>query len=191
MTGDGDDERRRAGETPSQLSATLPSPMSNTPPPPHPTSPSPLLLSVRERELLRPEVATLVSRLDDPALRDSYAMLLEGVDRGSVPAAALDRLEGLLEMGLQTGRFRRQHGPIDAQVLYRLYSRTPRGMALATALEGVNQALAALDGQLLAGLAITAKAPGEYELSVETENCRMAVAVGAGGVHLTSVETGV
>jgi hypothetical protein len=136
-------------------------------------------------------VATLVARLDDPALRDSYIVLLEGIDSGLMPAAALDRLEGLLEMGLQTGRFRRQHGPIDAQVLYRLYSRTPRGTALATALEGVNQALAALDGQALAGLAITAKGPAEYELSVETESCRMAIAIGAGGVHLTSVETGV
>ena len=183
---------RGHGSNGGEFNAGTPAPPhSRTPEPPSPDAPTPLILSARERELLRPEVATLVARLDNVTLRDSYIELLEGIDSGSIPAPALERLEGLLEMGLQTGRFRRQHGPIDAQVLYRLYGRTPRGTDLATALEGVNHALAALEGQALSGLAITAKGPSEYELSVETDNCRMAVAFGAGGARLTSVETGI
>jgi hypothetical protein len=150
-----------------------------------------LALSDRERELLRPEIAALAAGVSDPALRAAYGALLNDVEQATVPADGLGRLEGLLEMGLQTGRFRRQHGAIDAQVLYRLYARTPHGKALATELEGVNKALAALEGQSVDGLALSAKGPGEYELSVETDACRIAITIGAGGVHLTSVEMGV
>ena len=152
---------------------------------------SPIVLSDRERALLRPEVAALAAGIADPALRAAYAELLEGLEAGSVPPSAVDRLEGLLEMGLQTGRFRQQHGQIDAQLLYRLYGRTPRGSALTKALAGVNQALAALDGQTIDSLAVSAKGPGAYELAVETNTCRMAIAIGAGGVYLASVEMGV
>ena len=155
-------------------------------------SPQPVIvLSDRERELLRPEVAALAAGIAAPALRAAYAELLEGVEAGAVPPAAVDRLEGLLEMGLQTGRFRQQHGQIDAQLLYRLYGRTPRGSALVAALAGVNQALATLDGQTIDGLSVSAKGPGEYELVVETNTCRMAIAIGTGGAYVTSVEMGV
>jgi len=157
----------------------------------NPSPQPPLVLSDRERELLRPEVAALAAAIDDPTLRAAYAALLEAVDAGSVSPSGLDRLEGLLEMGLQTGRFRQQRGQIDAQLLYRLYGRTPRGTALNAALAGVNKALATLDGQTIDGLAVSAKGPGEYELAVETNTCRMAIAIGAGGVYVTSVEMGV
>jgi hypothetical protein len=150
-----------------------------------------LVLTDRERELLRPEVAALAAGVSDPSLRDAYGALLASVEQASVPPEGQDRLEGLLEMGLQTGRFRRQHGAIDAQLLYRLYGRTPRGTALAAELAGINKALAELDGQTVDGLALSAKGPGEYELTVETDACRIAVTIGAGGVHLSSVEMGI
>ena len=150
-----------------------------------------LALSDRERELLRPEIAALAAGMSEPSLRTAYGTLLQSIEQGEVPADGLDRLEGLLEMGLQTGRFRRQHGPIAAQLLYRLYGRTPRGAALAVALEGVNKALAELEGQTIDGLAVSAKGPGEYELALETNTCRMVIAIGTSGVHLTSIELGV
>jgi hypothetical protein len=150
-----------------------------------------LVLSDRERELLRPEVAAVAAGVNDPALRDAYAALLAEVEQATVSPDGQGRLEGLLEMGLQTGRFRRQHGAIDAQLLYRLYGRTPHGKALAGELEGVNKAFQALEGHSVDGLTLSAKGPGEYELTVETDNCRIAVSIGGGGVHLSSVEMGV
>jgi hypothetical protein len=150
-----------------------------------------LVLTDRERELLRPEVAALAAGVGDPSLRAAFGALLEAVEHATIPPESQDRLEGLLEMGLQTGRFRRQHGAIDAQLLYRLYGHTPRGAALSAELAGVNKALAALDGQAVEGLSLTAKGPGEYELTVETDACRLTVAIGAGGVHLSSVEMGI
>jgi hypothetical protein len=163
----------------------------SSPPPDAPPPSLPLTLTERERALLGPEVAAVAGSIAEPSLRTAYEALLAGVEQGEVPPASLDRLENLLEMGLQTGRFRRQQGPIDTQVLYRLYGRTPRGAALARALTGVNDALAGLAGQAIEGLALSAKGPGEYELAVETDQCRMAVVIGAGGVHLSSIEFGV
>lgn len=156
-------------------------------PPPDPS----VKLTERERTLLRPQVAAYAASLSDPALSLGYSSLLEGIERGGVAEDAVGYLENLLELGLQTGRFRHQFGPIDAQVLYRLYCRTPRGLALASALNGVNEALAALEGQVIDRLSIAAKGPGEHELTIETDQCRLAVAVTPGGVHLVSVETGV
>jgi len=59
------------------------------------------------------------------------------------------------------------------------------------ALEGVNKALAELEGQTIDGMAVSAKGPGEYELALETNTCRMVIAIGTSGVHLLSVEMGV
>jgi hypothetical protein len=150
-----------------------------------------LTIAERERALLRPEVAAFAASLGDSSLRAGYATLLDGVEHGLVAASVVGYLENLLELGLQTGRFRHQFGPIDAQVLYRLYGRTPRGRALAAALNGVNDALATLTGQTVDRVSITAKGPGEHELTIESDQCRLAVAVTAGGVHLVSVETSV
>ena len=50
-----------------------------------------------------------------------------------------------------------------------------------------NQALATLDGQTIDGLSVSAKGPGEYELVVETNTCRMAIAIGTGGAYVTSL----
>lgn len=163
---------------------------SPAPHPPIPSSPG-LPIPPRERALLQPQVAALAAGLADPALRERYVTLLEEMEGGEVSEGSVGVLENLLEMGLQTGRFRQQHGPTDAQALYRLYAKTPRGQAIAAALDGVNAGLAALDGQTIDRIALSAKGPNDYDLAIETDRCQMTVTIGMGGVRVTSVEMGI
>lgn len=157
-------------------------------PPEEPPDETVLAVAGRERALLLPEVEGLLARLTDPTIQADYAALAEGLTAGQVSGAALRRLEQFLELGLETGRFRRQLGAIDAQALHRLYGRTPRGAAVAAALAGVNDALAALAGQTLDRLAVTAKGPGDYELALDTDHGHLTVALSPAGARLVSVE---
>lgn len=157
-------------------------------PPEEPPDETVLPVGGREQALLRPEVDGLLARLTDPPTQADYAALAEGLAAGKVSGSALRRLEQFLELGLETGRFRRQLGAIDAQALHRLYGRTPRGAAVAAALSGVNDALAALAGQTLDRLAVTAKGPGDYELTIDTDQGHLVVALGPAGARLVSVE---
>ena len=191
--GRGDDAAARSPLPPSPRLPVSPSPIPLAPrPAAPPDDPEPadisLAIPARERELLRPELAALTERVADPALRGGYAALLAEVESGTVTGATVRQLENLLELGLQTGRFRRQHGPIEAQALQRLYSKTPRGAAIAAALAGVNDALATLEGQAIDKLSLTAKGPGEYDLLIDTERRHLTIAITSGGVRLASVE---
>ena len=145
----------------------------------------------RERAILIPEARSLAERIAEPTQKAAYAALLDGLSAGMVDGAAIEPLENLLDLGLQTGRFRRQHGPEGAILLNRLSHRTPRGQAVAAALTGVNQAWSELAGQALESLTIRATTPGAYEMTVETDRCQMTVAIDPSGVRLASLETGV
>lgn len=175
----------RPAQPPAPAPATFVAPPA---PPDEPPDETVLEVAGRERALLLPEVEGLVGRLTDPGTQADYAALAEGLAAGKVSGPALRRLEQFLELGLETGRFRRQLGAIDAQALHRLYGRTPRGAAVAAALSGVNDAMAALAGQTLDHLAVTAKGPGDYELAIDTDQGHLTVALGPAGARLVSVE---
>lgn len=149
-----------------------------------------LAIGQREQALLLPEVAAFAERVSAPALREAYAALRDAVEAGAVSGPDLKTLEDFLAMGLQTSRFRHQHGPEAAVMLNRLYAKTPRGAADAAAAEGVNKALGELVGQELGAISIRATTPGSYELVVETEACQMTVGISPDGLRIVSVEAG-
>src|SRR5687768_14210360 len=68
-----------------------------------------IALKTEEQELLREEVSALLQAFPDDAVRARYAGLADGVERGEVPDEALEATGELLELGLQSGRIRRQH----------------------------------------------------------------------------------
>lgn len=160
--------------------------------PPEETAPNPDAVPIdpRARVLLLPEVEMLSRRMADPVLRQEYALLHEGLTTGAVEGAAVARLENLLEMGLQTGRFRREHGPEGVILLNRLYQKTPRGRAVAQAAADVNAALAKLAGDIVSSVSIRTTSPGAYELVIETEQREMTVALTIESVRLVSVQAG-
>ena len=75
-------------------------------------------------------------------------------------------LEQVLELGLQAGRIRAYYGPGGEQAALKTLRRLPRGRARAESAREVSEALAALEGNVLERLSLTAVAPGSYILSV-------------------------
>jgi predicted nucleic acid-binding Zn-ribbon protein len=132
----------------------------------------------------------MAARISDPSLRAAYDVLRDGLTKGEVPDVAVAHLENLLEMGLQTGRFRRQHGPEGVILLNRLYHQTPRGKEMATAASGVNKALGELTDHVIESVSIRSTAPGSYELTLLTDRCEMVVGINPGGVRVVSVLAG-
>jgi hypothetical protein len=153
---------------------------------------SALALDATQREVLLEELATMVVSLHDPAAREPYEDLAAAIDGGSIGGTVgenlLGRLEGLLEMLLQTGRARRVHGPEAEQALLRLFHQTPRGSAARRSTQSVNAALASLEGQAIEGMLFTVQGPGVYRLGIATDHCRLTLEIDRHGVTVESLE---
>lgn len=149
-----------------------------------------LKLSEDERELLMTEVAQAVDQVRSPELKVQYGELLTAVDGGVVPDDLLEPLQTLLEVGLESGRVRRVHLAHGEMAARRVFGRTPKGRALQTAAEEVNQALAGLQGQTVEEMRVAATGPGSFSLSLTTDEGTVVLQFSRGGVALKSVEVG-
>ena len=141
-----------------------------------------------ERELLIEEARTLAGAVQDERVRRHYERLAAALEDGRVDGADLTMLENLLELGLQTGRLRKRYTAEGEQALLRLFHKTPRGIAVMAATGEVNQALAALQGQTLTGLAFTSRAPGVYGLTLDTDGGHFSLCIHPEGITLDTVE---
>ena len=147
-----------------------------------------LSLDAAQREVLLEELATMVVSLRGPGTREPYEELAAAVDEGAVGENLLGRLEGFLEMLLQTGRARRVHGAEAEQALLRLFHQTPRGSAARRSTQSVNAALASLEGQAIENLLFTVQGPGVYRLGIATDHCRLTLEIDRHGVTIESLE---
>jgi hypothetical protein len=148
-----------------------------------------LTLSPAEQAVLTSEIVPFAATLRDPALRERYGLLHAAVATGSVPADLVGLVEALAELLLQTQRVRRQHGPEAERALAALYYRTPRGASLTRSAAEVNQALAALRGQVLEEL-VFSPTPGGQRLRITTEQGQLEVLIDRAGVRVERVELG-
>jgi hypothetical protein len=148
----------------------------------------PLALDAAAREVVLEEIAALGGALRDPAARAPYEELAAAVAGGEVPPALAARLERVLEMSLATGRARRLHGAQHEAELQRLFFKTPGGGALRRSAEAANRALAALAGQRLEALVVTALAPGVHRLRLDTDRCQLTLEVSRDGVEVVGLE---
>jgi hypothetical protein len=147
-------------------------------------------LSGDERELLLTEVAQALDHVRAPELRVTYGELLTAVDQGEIPDDLLSPLETVLEIGLQSGRVRKVHLAPGETAARRLYARTPKGKALQSATDEVNQALRALKGHTVEEISISQPIPGSFSLLVETEHGKLQLRLDRDGVRLQSLEVG-
>lgn len=147
-----------------------------------------LALDAAQREVLLEELATLVVSLHGPSAREPYEELAAAIDGGTVGEDLLGRLEGFLEMLLQTGRVRKVHGAEAEQALLRLFHQTPRGSAARRSTQSVNAALASLEGQPIENLLFTVQGPGVYRLGIATGHCRLTLEIDRHGVTVESLE---
>jgi hypothetical protein len=140
-----------------------------------------------ERELALEEIAAVAGAVHEPGARALYAELAAAVAGGEVAPAQLAALQRVLEMSLVTGRARRLHGAQHEATLLRLFFRTPAGTALRRSAETATRALAALAGQRLDALAVSAQAPGVFRLQLDTDRCQVTLEVSRDGVEVTAL----
>jgi hypothetical protein len=146
-----------------------------------------LALDPAERELLAEEIAAVAGAVQDPRARAAYHELAAAVAGGEVPEAHAAALGTVLEMSLSTGRARRLHGPQQEAALLRLFFRAPAGAALRQSAAAATRALAALAGQRLDALTVSAQAPGLFRLQLDTDRCQLTLEVSRDGVEVTGL----
>ena len=148
---------------------------------------APLAIAAAEREPLIEDIAALAGALQDPRARAPYEELAAAVTAGEVPPALCGRLERALELSLATGRARRLHGPQHEAALQRLFFQTPAGTAQRIAAAAACRALAALVGQRIDGVTVTAQAPGVVRLRLDTDRCQLTLEMSRDGVDVTAL----
>ena len=138
---------------------------------------------------------TLQGEAREVALAEAQAVLAAGgaaaalvaeIDEGEV-VDELDRLEQILELGLQSGRIRALYGPGGEQATLRLYRRLPHGAEAGESAEAVNQALSALGGRTLESIQLRVVGPGAFALTVQAGGAELSVQLDRHGARLVSV----
>ena len=150
-----------------------------------------LRLSSVEQELVGAEVRAFGLLQRDPAARERHEGLAEQVELGHVPEDRLEELAVILEIGLQSGRFRRVYGPDGEQAISGLFRRTPRGREVAAGVAAVTEALQSLRGQIIDDVRVTALGPGAYSLLLDTRQAQVTVRLDRGGARVESLALGI
>ena len=138
-------------------------------------------------EVARAEAQAVLAMVQDERRRGRLADLVAAVDDGEVDGDDADALAELLELGLQTGRVRAVYGPEGEQAALALFRRLPLGKELADTTRDLNAALAALEGKTLERLSVTAVGPGEYGVTISTEDYEIVLRLGRAGARLATI----
>jgi len=149
-----------------------------------------LRLVESERELVGAEARAMAAALQEPERRAAFQRLAAEADEGLIPPALLGDLERLLEIGLQSGRFRGRYGPGGETAMGRLLARTPSGSEVGRRVAAANAALAALRGQRLEQLSISPVGWASYTLQLQTDGYTLRLRLDPSGAHAESLEAG-
>jgi hypothetical protein len=138
---------------------------------------------------------TVTGEAREVALAEAQAVVAAGgsahelvaeIDEGEV-VEEVERLEQILELGLQSGRIRALYGPGGEQAALSLYRRLPRGAELAESAREVSGALSALAGRELSAVDLRAVGPGSFTLSLTAGELELSVRLDRQGARLQSV----
>jgi hypothetical protein len=138
-------------------------------------------------EVARAEAQAVLAMVQDEGRRAKLADVIAAVDDGEVAGDDADALAELLELGLQTGRVRSIYGPEGEQAALKLFRRLPLGRELSESARELNEALQSLEGKTLERVTVTAAGPGEYGVTIATEDYELVLRLGRAGARLASV----
>ena len=138
-------------------------------------------------EVARAEAQAVLSMVQDETRRGRLADVVAAVDDGEVQGAAADALAELLELGLATGRLRAVYGPEGEQAALALFRRLPLGRELAQSARDLNEALGALEGSTIEKISVNAVGPGEYGVTISTEDYEVVLRLGRAGARLATI----
>ena len=147
-----------------------------------------LALDSLQRDALRPHIEAILGATNDPRARDEYHRLSQSVAKLSVEPDLQGRLGAILELLLQSGRIRKQHGPGAESLLLALYQKTPQGRRISESIRALNVALEKLNGQSLEGATAGLRSPGTYALTLKTDQLQVVIRFAPEGVSIESME---
>jgi hypothetical protein len=138
-------------------------------------------------EVARAEAQAVLSMVQDEERRARLADVVAAVDDGEVGGRDADALAELLELGLGTGRVRSVYGPEGEQAALALFRRLPLGRELTQSTRDLNEALGALAGRTIDRIAVNAVGPGEYGVTISTEDYEIVLRLGRAGARLATI----
>jgi hypothetical protein len=144
-------------------------------------------VSGEAQEVARAEAQAVLAMVVDEGRRAKLADVVAAVDEGVVEGADADALAELLELGLSTGRVRALYGPGGEQAALGLFRRLPLGKDIAETTREVNEALSALEGRTIEKITVSAVGPGEYGVTVSTDDFEIALRLGKAGARVASI----
>ena len=139
------------------------------------------------QEVARAEAQAVLAMVQDEGRRAKLADVVAAVDEGVVEGADADALAELLELGLATGRVRALYGPGGEQAVLGLFRRLPLGKEIAGTTRDLNEALRALEGRTVERISVSAVGPGEYGVTISTEDFEIALRLGKAGARVASI----
>jgi len=129
----------------------------------------------------------VLAMVQDETRRGRLADVVAAVDDGAVEGADADALAELLELGLSTGRVRAIYGPEGEQAALALFRRLPLGKELTRSARDLNEALGALEGRTIDKISVNAVGPGEYGVTISTEDYEVVLRLGRAGARLATI----
>jgi hypothetical protein len=144
-------------------------------------------ISGEAAEVSRAEAQAVLSLVQDENRRRRLAGVVAAVDEGEVDGVDADALAELLELGLQTGRVRSVYGPEGEQAALALFRRLPLGRELTRTARDLSDALATLEGRTIERVSVNLAGPGEYGVTISTEDYEVVLRLGRAGARLATI----
>jgi hypothetical protein len=138
-------------------------------------------------EVARAEAQAVLTMVQDETRRLRLADVVAAVDEGEVSGDDADALAELLELGLQTGRVRSIYGPDGEQAALGLFRRLPLGRELTQSTRDLSEALGALEGRTIDRISVNLVGPGEYGVTISTEDYEVVLRLGRAGARLATI----
>ena len=138
-------------------------------------------------EVARAEAQAVLSMVQDETRRGRLADVVAAVDGGEVDGDDADALAELLDLGLSTGRVRALYGPDGEQAAVALFRRLPLGKELTDSARELTEALGALEGRRIERVTVNAVGPGEYGVTISTEDLEVVLRLGRAGARLATI----
>jgi hypothetical protein len=138
-------------------------------------------------DVARAETQAVLAMVQDETRRSRLADVVAAVDDGEVDGPDADALAELLELGLSTGRVRALYGPDGEQATLALFRRLPLGKELSDSARELTQALGALEGRTIDRVSVNAVGPGEYGVTISTEDFEVVLRLGRAGARLATI----
>ena len=138
-------------------------------------------------EVARAEAQAVLAMVQDESRRARLADVVAAVDDGEVDGDDADALAELLDLGLSTGRVRALYGPDGEQAAVALFRRLPLGKELTDSARELTEALGALEGRRIERVTVNAVGPGEYGVTISTEDFEVVLRLGRAGARLATI----